>query len=171
MKATHLRISERLRAASETAAARGEKWLASTIGTDESTAAYVAYCDACRSVQIILSGALETADSDATARMEYPRVRTSTVYADEPEDCCNCHSNASMPLVHATVADRSFFGWLCHECGYVHEQAHTQDSHCTVVDGECIVCGVSHRVGCSFCGGAGFHKDGCSQSDATETRS
>jgi hypothetical protein len=38
---------------------------------------------------------------------------------------------------------------------------HTRDEDCTVVDGECVGCGVTHNMECPDCGGWGFHKPAC----------
>lgn len=39
---------------------------------------------------------------------------------------------------------------------------HYQDSDCTVVEGECVVCGVGHDGDpCRSCGGLAFHRDLC----------
>lgn len=40
---------------------------------------------------------------------------------------------------------------------------HNQDSDCTVVDGTCTGCGVSHGPPCEACGGAGFHELYCEE--------
>jgi hypothetical protein len=45
---------------------------------------------------------------------------------------------------------------------------HEQDKDCApyLVDGQCTVCGVSHTNECPSCGGRGFHKPNCPDSDA-----
>lgn len=45
---------------------------------------------------------------------------------------------------------------------------HTQDEHCApyLVDDQCTACGVSHTGDCP-CGGVGFHRPGCPESDET----
>ena len=46
---------------------------------------------------------------------------------------------------------------------------HKQDSDCTPyldADDQCTVCGVSHANECPSCGGRGFHKPSCPDSDA-----
>lgn len=43
---------------------------------------------------------------------------------------------------------------------------HSKDEDCTVEDGHCIYCGVDHTETCLICGGHGFHKNGCEESDA-----
>lgn len=40
---------------------------------------------------------------------------------------------------------------------------HNQDSDCTVDNGACTVCGVSHGCPCKDCGGIGFHEENCSE--------
>jgi hypothetical protein len=41
---------------------------------------------------------------------------------------------------------------------------HQRDEDCTLdADEVCVGCGVSHRVPCEFCGGRGFHRDGCAE--------
>ncbi len=46
---------------------------------------------------------------------------------------------------------------------------HEHDEECAlfIVDGACTVCGVSHAVECTECGGRGFHRGRCARSDAT----
>jgi hypothetical protein len=39
--------------------------------------------------------------------------------------------------------------------------AHTRDSDCTVVNGECVECLVDHSGQCPCCGGRGFCLDDC----------
>lgn len=53
-------------------------------------------------------------------------------------------------------------------CDAANDQAakHTTDADCTVgPDGCCVVCGVDHGGRCDICGGRGFHKTGCPDSD------
>lgn len=53
---------------------------------------------------------------------------------------------------------------------------HSQDSDCTVVNGECAVCGAWHGAaddadaGCSHCDGRAYHKPGCPDPDAWDHR-
>lgn len=42
---------------------------------------------------------------------------------------------------------------------------HERDEDCTVVDGMCVGCGVSHVEQCGKCSGRGFHRPGCVESD------
>jgi hypothetical protein len=42
---------------------------------------------------------------------------------------------------------------------------HTRDDQCTVRRGVCTGCGVSHASECGACGGRGFHRDGCDESE------
>ena len=46
---------------------------------------------------------------------------------------------------------------------------HERDEDCApyIVDGLCSVCGVDHDCECHICGGHGFHKPGCQESDAS----
>ena len=50
----------------------------------------------------------------------------------------------------------------------VEDKAHTCDEQCApyVNNGCCPVCNVGHGRGCLVCGGTGFHKPGCKESDA-----
>ena len=43
--------------------------------------------------------------------------------------------------------------------------SHNRDSDCTVVNDICAVCGVAHGDPCETCGGEGFHKDSCAESE------
>jgi hypothetical protein len=44
------------------------------------------------------------------------------------------------------------------------DEPHTRDEQCTVVDGECVICGVTRRAwACVECGGRSFHAPGCSE--------
>lgn len=48
------------------------------------------------------------------------------------------------------------------------DERHTQDSDCTLNSFDCCtVCGVFHGDPCPECTGRGFHKENCSESDAT----
>jgi hypothetical protein len=48
---------------------------------------------------------------------------------------------------------------------------HMKDEDCSVDPSTnlCTVCGVEHGEACPVCGGRGFHKEGCAESDATNT--
>lgn len=45
--------------------------------------------------------------------------------------------------------------------GIAYGAEHDCDADCTVVDGECVWCGVEHSDPCGTCGGRGFHGDDC----------
>lgn len=40
---------------------------------------------------------------------------------------------------------------------------HEHDADCEVVDGECVVCGVSHSDECPLCHQHAFHLEGCAE--------
>ncbi len=42
---------------------------------------------------------------------------------------------------------------------------HHTDDDCTVLNGECIVCHVTHGDPCVSCGGRGFHADDCADNE------
>lgn len=44
-------------------------------------------------------------------------------------------------------------------------ELHTQDEDCTVVDGECVACRVTHLDECRECGARGFHRPTCPDND------
>lgn len=44
---------------------------------------------------------------------------------------------------------------------------HTRDEDCVLgEDGTCVLCGTSHVETCSACGGHGFHRIGCAESES-----
>lgn len=52
--------------------------------------------------------------------------------------------------------------WMLSELDSV---SHTRDEDCTVVDGQCTLCGVSHGPPCLGCYGCGYHRPGCPEAE------
>jgi hypothetical protein len=60
---------------------------------------------------------------------------------------------------------------ICDDChaGYQDKPTHDKDEDCegTIVDDCCTICGVGHGDPCQECSSTGYHREGCSLSDAS----